>query len=198
MKTLEDLFETFDKIEAIVTDLNSSVGKNLQLHHPCSEEDACYASDFVVALHRYLYIDLSPWKDEFTTPEICKKAVEWFGEDAIPYMPKKFLSTELYILALQRGSHREHFFKEIPLKYKTPELCFEAVRQDQFALQYVPECFKTLELCVTAIKESQETSFFDGKEVTAIDFVPPDLVDDVIKAAGKRRELLWIGLMGKI
>ena len=192
-KTLEDLFEALEKIEAIATELNNSVGKNLQLHHPCNEEDACYESDFVCAFHRYLHIDLSLWKDEFTTPEICKKTVRWFGEDAIYHIPKKFLSAELYMLALQRGSHREHFFKEIPRKFKTPELCLAAVRQNQFELKYVPESLKTLELCVAAIMESSSVYFSDGKEVTAIDFVPPLLVEEVLKATGKRRDELLIG-----
>jgi hypothetical protein len=31
-------------------------------------------------------------------------------------------------------------------------------------------------------------SFFDGKERTAIDFVPPLLVEQVLKATGKKRE----------
>jgi hypothetical protein len=184
MKTLEDVLETLEKIETIVMQLNNSIGKNLVLHHPCSEEEAHYTIDFVRALHWYLYIDLSVWKDEFTTPAICKKAAQWFGEDAMPYIPEKFLSAELYMLALQRVPHSEHFFKDIPLKFKTPELCLAAVRQDQFELQYVPEPFKTLELCVATIRAIKYV-IWEDEEIPAIDFVPPELVEQVLQAVGK-------------
>jgi hypothetical protein len=181
VKNLEVLLETIEKMEAIVTELNNSVGTNLRLLHSIHtlfEDDGCYMRDFVFALHQSLFIDLSLWKDEFSTPEICKKAAQWFGEFAIPYVPKKFLSAELYMLALRRVPHSEYFFREIPRKFKTPELCLAAVRQNQFELQYVPEPLKTLELCVAAIKESGD---WDDKEETAIDFVPPEMVEQVLE-----------------
>jgi len=186
MKTLNDLFEAFEKIEAIVTDLNNSNGMNIKLCHPCrSEEDVCYTSDFITALHKYLYIDLSLWKDEFTSPEVCKKAVEWFGDAAIPFIPKIFLSDELYMLAFQRVSFDKYYFKRIPRKFKTPELCLAAVRWDQFALQYVPKHLKTLELCVAALMEKNRVSHFNGKKETAINYVPLEILEQVLEAVRK-------------
>jgi hypothetical protein len=143
-------------MEAIAPELENSVGTDLRITHPydpyCENDSGCYVNDFVSVLHHFLFIDLDLWKDELTTPEICKKAVRWFGELAIPYIPKKFYSVELYMLALQRVSCSQYFFREIPRKFKTPELCLAAVRKNQFELQYVPEPLKTLELCIAAYR----------------------------------------------
>jgi hypothetical protein len=50
----------------------------------------------------------------------------------------------------------EHFSEE----ERTPELCLEAVKQDGWALKFVPIHLMTEEICLIAIKEDCESLFF--------------------------------------
>jgi len=86
----------------------------------------------------------------------------------------------------------------VPDKYKTYELCLDAVRHNMpvddgcSALAFVPEEFKTHELCLEAIRHDTLTSIFwenysvEPDYTAAIDFVPeklrtPELCFEAVK-----------------
>jgi uncharacterized SAM-dependent methyltransferase len=45
-------------------------------------------------------------------------------------------------------------FEDMPDKYKTPEICLEAIKQRGLALKYVPEAMKTEAVCLAAVREN--------------------------------------------
>ena len=62
-------------------------------------------------------------------------------------------------------------------KYETAEACLEAVKQCGAALQYVPERFKTFELCVEAVK----SGFYVLDEFVPEEFNKEDILMEVIE-----------------
>jgi len=65
----------------------------------------------------------------------------------------------------------------VPENLKTPELCFEAVKNCCFALEYVPENLKTAELCLEAVKKDGGVHKYE-----LLEYVPEELRKDVKKA----------------
>jgi hypothetical protein len=99
--TLQNLFDTLENMEAMAEKINKAAGEEAPVFIPANEEGAVCSYNLIKVFHRHLFIRLDAWKDEFTTPEICEKAVKWFGGYAISFIPDKFLSTKLYMTALQ-------------------------------------------------------------------------------------------------
>jgi len=50
----------------------------------------------------------------------------------------------------------------VPNKFKTPEMCMVAVKENWYALEFVPDEMKTPEMCMVAIEE----------DLDALEFVP--------------------------
>jgi hypothetical protein len=158
--TLQNLFDTLENMEAMAAKINKAAGEEASFVMPAYEEDAVHSYDLIKVFQRHLFIRLEVWKDEFTTPEICEKAVKWFGEYALSFIPGKFLSAKLYMMALPHillNDSYNHwtvaFLKRIPDKYKTLELCLATVRQDAFALESVPDELRSAEICLAAVQQ---------------------------------------------
>jgi len=92
---------------------------------------------------------LSPF---LKTQEICKIAVQLDGE-MIEYVPMDLMSAELCKIAFQKETHGR-FFKNIPEKYKTYDICLLAIKSNSINFEYVPENLKTSEICLEAVKKA--------------------------------------------
>jgi len=57
----------------------------------------------------------------------------------------------------------------VPEKFKTTEMCLEALKQHGWVLEYVPKKLKTLELCLEAVKKYRR----------ALQYVPEEMLDEV-------------------
>jgi hypothetical protein len=55
----------------------------------------------------------------------------------------------------------------VPKEFRDKEICWEAVKQCGYALQYVPEALRDQEICLEAVKQ-------DGM---ALDYVPEKFLD---------------------
>ena len=75
-------------------------------------------------------------------------------------MDKKITNEEEALTAVRQDGYA---LKYVPEKFKTAELCLEAVKQDGMASQYVPEELRTVELCVKMVKSMIERYVREGQ-----------------------------------
>jgi hypothetical protein len=75
-------------------------------------------------------------------------AVQNYGR-ALYYVPKPLRTPELCWEAVRQNSWA---LKDVPEPLRTPELCLEAVRQTGWALQRVPHALRTPEMCLEAVR----------------------------------------------
>jgi len=118
------------------------------------------------------------------TAKLCRKYVNKNGRDlaSVPWERLHLSDAEAAELCRLAVKQSAWAFEFVPDKWKTPELCMEAVTGDalETMLAFVPEELKTLELCVAAV----ETPVFDDP----YQYVPPHLREQVREIAKKNAE----------
>jgi hypothetical protein len=73
----------------------------------------------------------------------------------------------------------------VPDEHKTGELCFQAVRQNPWALEYVSDEHKTAELCLEAVKQDAFTFCHLPDEYLDYILKETDLAKNMIKLSLK-------------
>lgn len=76
---------------------------------------------------------------------------------ALKYIRAKYKTYELCFEAIQKLGI---LLREVPLRFKDEKMCLVAVENDGLSLQYVPENLKTDELCKLSLKKGQDTLAF--------------------------------------
>ena len=94
--------------------------------------------------------------EEITTKKQALAAVKG-NYRLLEYVPKKFITPELYLAAVKKG----YELYNVPEELKTPEICLAAVKQNYRALKYVPEELRTPEIHKTAEIGQSEDWFAD-------------------------------------
>ena len=70
---------------------------------------------------------------------------------------------------------------------KHPEVCMEAVRNDGYALSYVPEEIKTAEMCIEAVKNSGTPLKYVPEEMRTLDMY---IIDGIIRKSEELNKIL--------
>jgi hypothetical protein len=114
--------------------------------------------DIIDAQEKILKIIIDLDKHGGLNSVIRKYRGEIIGREEIIYLwmedeylghPEKLKTTELCLEAVKQNSYA---LEHVPDEHKTAEVCFEAVKQDGYALKFVPGEHKTAELCLIAVK----------------------------------------------
>ena len=84
------------------------------------------------------------------TKSMCKSAILQ-NCNALNYIPPRYLTEEIYMLALQKDYHA---IKSIPKNKLTKKYCQTAFDKDIVALKYIPKRFKTDEMCIKAMNNN--------------------------------------------
>lgn len=75
------------------------------------------------------------------------------------FIPQEFI--EDFCIALVRK--KRVTFEDLPRRYKTKNVCLEAVERDGDLLQFVPDSFKTFEICMVSIRQNPRNRFLIPK-----------------------------------
>jgi len=123
-----------------------------------SDNDFCYGGSrgFLLSATEYHKFNVYVWRifskangiyfDEFPYNSLCSVRCLKGEEKIIP--------PELSPANIEYGESST-VLRYVPEKFRTEELCLEAVKQDGRALLYVPKKFWTAELCMMAVKKNE-------------------------------------------
>lgn len=153
-------------------------------------------------------INLSYVPPEDITYQLCEIAV-YHNMDDLKYVPPKFLSRELIMIALEKGDHKLfgsslQYVPEYMIDY---EMCVTAVKNNGYAIQYVPfkfqedylfalafykkdplviqfipEVNKSLNVCTAALSCIQNSELYEYSFADRIISFFPDGMKPIIKA----------------
>jgi len=103
-------------------------------------------------------------KEEITF-ELCCKTIK-MDKTLLKFVPYKYRTNELLALI----KHFNGIMKYIPPKFKTFEICLDAVKRNCYDLKHVPKKFKTKELCVSAVIHSKWALKYVPKKLITKEF----------------------------
>lgn len=84
-------------------------------------------------------------------PDICLALVK-SNPSFIKYVNPNMITQEMYIMAVSVDK-KGHIIKDIPLEFRTEELCMLALEKDPDNIEYIPEEYLNEEVCLETVKK---------------------------------------------
>ena len=184
---LKDALDQLGRIEGLDLKLDDKYRHFIHLEYLTSLFTTKEIWAIAIGMGGYLLNDIP---DNLKTSELCEMAIR-NGAD-LSSVPQQLMTNEMCKTYFQTGSHRggmmlrselsdipvkcrtpEVLFLAVKANYqhfrflsdksKTPELCLEAVKQSGSMLEYVPEELKTKEICQIALEKDEGAKKFFPK-----------------------------------
>lgn len=117
--------------------------------------------------------------ESFINEKLCFRLVSKNG-DEIKFVPKKYRSKELFLVAVKNSAESIKFIDELD-----DDICIEAIKNNYECMKYIPQEFKTVKVCCSAyVINVLSTLFFPKIMLTN------ELIEDAISINGTLIQLL--------